>query len=537
MAIRLALALPHTPWVPERVKTFATLCEMLEVAPERQACPHVFDVRVFDQQAPNYAWTGDMWRWGIERADAGATHFIQIQDDIEVCPRFWEVLDALISAHRNSVIGLHSPVGITPPSASIYATSDGLIGTAYVVPVPILKDFLAWRAELNPETLMGLAPSGLGEDTLLGLFCYDKRIPIIHPKPSFIRHNVSIPSTYANDNHKGRRPAWPVAFDDTDSLEAMTKVGLWAVTPPAPERYYTQTHEHLLGLRDEFDKKRFFAGAVELKMQMAAKAVVGTTTAKPQIVIATPTRDGMVTESYMHTVIHLVHWPEISVMQASTYDDDIDRARSRVVRRFLEGPGTHLLFIDADVSFGPEVAAGMLRACLLGGHDYVAAAYPKREFKWERMARVAERTAENLEAAAYNFPIRLIEGTKLGKLDEWGCVSVAGVGLGATMLTRKMLEQMTRVYGPPCDDNLHTKSGDLTFLDQSDGKPTVCLFHRAFGMQISPNDPDLPSEDYAFGLRWRKLGGRVMLYLGPGAPASHAGMHVYRGQPGAFNIR
>ena len=509
--IKFALGIPHTPWVEARVATYDALRASLGTS-GYVAC------RTFEDRAANHEWSETLWKWGV---NSGGTHLLQLQDDVEVCPDFWLVLRALVTAFPDHVIGLHSPkVPMPPPpGANVYTTSDGLIGTGYVVPVSILQDFLEWRSRVSPEGV-----ENLGEDTLLGLYCYDRGLSIVHPSPSFIRHNVNLPSTYGNDEHEGRKPRYPVAFDDTASLTEMQKEEMWAWEPlPPPQRFYTGTHDHALRYIPDFSKERFFQGQREVAIQNAVRTAMNTAF-KPKIVIATPTRDGMLTELYLHTVIQLSKWPEVEVMQVSTYDDDVDRARSRQVRRFLEGTGTHLLFIDADVGFTPDLVAGMLRANLVGGHDYVAAAYPRRHIYWDRAA--GQASAELAEAKAYNYPVRLLNPS-MPSVDKHHCAEVAGSGMGATLLSRAMLERMTAHYGDP---------GDLTFFDTQDEKLTVCLFYRGFHMG-DRNDPDLPSEDYAFGIRWRKLGGKVMLYLGPGAPASHAGMHVYQGRPEAFGIR
>ena len=37
------------------------------------------------------------------------------------------------------------------------------------------------------------------------------------------------------------------------------------------------------------------------------------------------------------------------------------------------------------------------------------------------------------------------------------------------------------------------------------------------------------SEDYSFCASWRAIGGKVMMYVGPGSPVGHIGSTVFRG--------
>lgn len=509
MSPRFALGLPHAPWAPGRKESFERLCESLHVGNHygitgiRAASAE----RCFQDRAPNHIWSGKMWWWAL---DTDATHFVTVQDDIEVAPCFWEILRAMVEAKPEAVWGLHSPRGLTPTKHSVYASSDGLIGTAYCLPVRFLAGFMNWRAKIPEETLAGMASDGFGEDSLLGLWCYAQTIPILHPRPSFIRHQTQIASTYGNDRNPGRQPAYPLNFDDVASVEAMTKPEYWAVDPGRPERYYDTTHISMMRYAPGSPHESFLRGFDEVREQRAMRRLTaqGGEERKPRIKIATPRSDGWVTDLCARTIIDLTRWPEADWMPAAFYDYDVDVARAYVVRDFLKTDGTHLLWIDRKIGAKPELIGGMLRASLMGGHDYVAAPYA--------------RTMH--EPGVIRWSVRQLDPAgDLPPPDEWGCSEVAGAGLGCTLVTRAMLEKMTLEYG--FGAKLGGGREDIRFQNPRQDE-AVDLFGRDRGLL---GDDSKPSEDFAFGARWRALGGRVMLYRGRGAPAQHASMTVWGG--------
>lgn len=491
MSPRFALGLPHAPWAPGRPESFALL--------DRAVSGYPRYVQVFAEREPNHVWSAKMWRWA---AETDASHFVTIQDDIEVAPRFWEILTAMVEAHPEAVWGLHSPRGLTPTKSPIYASSDGLIGTGYCLPTRLLVGFLKWREAIPPETLERMAPvDGFGEDSLLGLWCYAQGIPILHPRPSFIRHQTGIASTYGNDGHSGRAPAYPLDFDDAASIEEMTHKEYWDDGVGIVERYYDTTHISWMRYRADCHRELFLLGFDEVREQRLRRRLTaqGGEEQKPRIKIATPRKDGWITDLCARTILDLGRWPEVEWLPCSFYDYDVDIARAYIVRDFLMGDGTHLFWIDAKVGFTPDLAGGMLRACLLGGHDYVAAPYA--------------RTMH--EPGPIKWAIRTCTPNgELGTPDAFGCTEVSGVGLGCTLVTRRLLERMTEHYGP-----------SMSFANPGQA-PAVDLFSRDRGLL---GDESKPSEDHAFAARWRALGGRVMLYRGRGAPAKHASMTVWGG--------
>jgi hypothetical protein len=191
--VTFAVGIPHTPWVPERAASMDRLIRDLGMPLSRE----MVCAKLFQEREPNWSWSQKLWGWACS---TGATHLLQIQDDVIVGPEFWPTLLAMVEAKPDDVIGLESVLGI---GTQWYSTSDGLIGVAYVVPIRLLRDFITWRStELRADGY-----KLLNEDTLLGLWCFVTGRRILHPSVTIVDHDTELASSYGNDRHSHRRPS------------------------------------------------------------------------------------------------------------------------------------------------------------------------------------------------------------------------------------------------------------------------------------------------------------------------------------------
>ena len=191
----IALAIPHTDWVPARAASMARLRAQLGQVDG----PY----REFTDRAPNHVWSVALWTWLYE---SGAEWGLQLQDDVMVAPCFWPALRASLSAlpPAAEVVGLTS---LHPSSREIarrghrwYRTDANLVGWAYAVRHDALGAFLRDRER------MGESFRQQNEDEQLGLWAGQTKRTVWHPVPTLCDHDTSIPSTYANDFHSHRRP-------------------------------------------------------------------------------------------------------------------------------------------------------------------------------------------------------------------------------------------------------------------------------------------------------------------------------------------
>ena len=204
----IALAIPHTTWVPERVASMDRLREALghplrdtDAAIEAGKWPTHY--REFTDRAPNTVWSEALWTWLLE---TGAEWCLQLQDDVMVAPCFWPALRAMIAAlpQEAEVIGLTS---VHPGSVEIarqghrwFTTRGNLVGWAYMLTHDALSEFRIARDLLPP------AFRQMNEDMQIAEWAARSGRLVWHPVPTIVDHDTSIPSSYANDHHGHRRP-------------------------------------------------------------------------------------------------------------------------------------------------------------------------------------------------------------------------------------------------------------------------------------------------------------------------------------------
>jgi len=512
-----AVAIPHTPWVSERVESMQRLRKAVGqwVRAEEQD----IEYKEFTDRAPNRKWSETMWRWG---AQSDATHFLTLQDDVIAAPNFWPALRAMLEAQPDKVICLET----VHPAAQALAidghrwmtTSDGLVGVGYVLPTALLREFLAWRGSALKEGAL----SAMTEDTLLALWCMSSGNRVWHPLPTIIDHDTSIPSTYANDEHPNRRPLvrW-----DTMPEAPLEHAQNWRQGPPA--KHVGRLYEATPGLARTWLKDVTETAVSwwiaddgrQVKRRLSAIArlrqIDGMQPEGPRILLRTPIH-GRPSPYYTSSVWDLIGNTILDVRAdfelegAEQRDQDVMRTRSRFVRDFLRTDCTHLLMVDADISFRPVALRGMLAA----DKAFVAAPYPSRD--WVNWARAREGG----EAAAYGYRVRFLEGfTGNLEVGKDGCAEVAGLGMGFALLRRDMLVSMTEHFREQLE------------IDDDDGQALVELFWSQLHARRRP------SEDIGFCDKWREMGGKVWMYLGPGSPVTHHGDWSFVGHPERFGVR
>lgn len=237
----IALGLPHTPWIPERVNSFARLLDQLGIVDHEIDCDgsvaldqgrcrlpmavNLWHARAFDEKASNKVWPLKMWRWGLE---TGADFFLTLQDDVEVADVFWPALRAMLTVlPRGATLGLSS---VHPFALEVdrrgdrwYATRSENWGWAYGMWREDLASFVAW-VDAHPDLL-----ATLNEDDLICRWVVESGRTTWHPVPTIVDHDISIPSTYGNDKHANRRPrvTWRAY-----RAEELTRPEFWRMSQP-----------------------------------------------------------------------------------------------------------------------------------------------------------------------------------------------------------------------------------------------------------------------------------------------------------------
>lgn len=164
----------------------------------------------------------------------------------------------------------------------------------------------------------------------------------------------------------------------------------------------------------------------------------------------------------------------------------IQRARNYIVSQFLEGDGTHLLFIDADMGWEPQAVLDLL-ACQ---KDLIGAAGRRKE-----------------EPISYCWNV---EPGPLQRCPLTGVIKAKQIGCGFMLIKRETLERMISEYP------------DTKYHDVQSKRDYHSLF------EVVRKDGYQWSEDYTFCDRFRAIGGDVWVH--PMITLQHVGDHVYAGK-------
>ncbi len=242
---------------------------------------------------------------------------------------------------------------------------------------------------------------------------------------------------------------------------------------------------------------------------------------KPCILIGTPCYGGLVVQGYMESVIQLMTYASQNDFDVSLAllggDSLITRSRNKLVATFLDMPqATHLMFIDADISFHPEDVHRMLKF----DHEVVAGMYPVKNFDWSQVKQkmTPDMSEEKLAEAGLHFV-----GLPCPEKDRehrGGFVTGIYAGTGFMLMRRSGLERMALAYPDTKYDIAHVYP-----LPKEPSKNQYALFD----CMIDPETHVYLSEDFTFCKRWRAIGGKI--WLDPQSRLTHYGTFRFQGSP------
>ncbi len=236
------------------------------------------------------------------------------------------------------------------------------------------------------------------------------------------------------------------------------------------------------------------------------------------IVVCTPCFGGLVHQGYMLSTTNLLllgvqRGFAVSVELLGN-DSLVTRSRNTLVARFLDrADATHLLFVDADITFQP---AQVLRMAGFG-EDVVAGMYPLKVKTWSDEAVGRVRRGESPETAPLRY-VGLAEAEGV-RQDKDGFVTAEYAGTGFMMIRREALLAMMQAHPELRFASAHDRA-------VPDGSPHQFAL---FDCMIDPDTRDYLSEDYTFCRRWRDLGGRI--WLDTRGTLIHTGPHDFVGHP------
>ena len=158
---------------------------------------------------------------------------------------------------------------------------------------------------------------------------------------------------------------------------------------------------------------------------------------------------------------------------------------------------SHLLFIDADMGFPPEMVLDML----MFDEPIVGSIYAQRKLP---ISWAGSGTGEATTERRGNFML------------------VEGVGMGCTLIRRDMVTKMIEAYPECIDTRLKLHPAFETM--KSAGAHRLLRFFEKLDLP----ERGMVSEDLSFCLRWNKIGGKVWAAIG--YRISHVGPYDFAGR-------
>ncbi len=237
---------------------------------------------------------------------------------------------------------------------------------------------------------------------------------------------------------------------------------------------------------------------------------------EPQIhlVVGTPCYGGILTGDFFTSTLRLQEACMKAGIQVSflmpSGDAVIPRARQNIVTYFMSQPtATHLLFIDADISFDPDQVFRLLHF----KEDVTAALYPLKRYDWER-AKATALQGGDMEAGSLSY---ICEWAKPGVVRD-NFAKAKYVGNGFLMIRRAALEKMMFSY-PQLRYTAQNGSDD-PFA----GSPYRYAF---FNCILDEETKSYLPEDYNFCKRWVDIGGDI--WVDQRSRLTHTGPIAFKG--------
>ncbi|MCX5619963.1 MULTISPECIES: hypothetical protein [Bombella] len=233
-----------------------------------------------------------------------------------------------------------------------------------------------------------------------------------------------------------------------------------------------------------------------------------------KIMLATPCFGGMVTTGYMLSVIGYASSGQSIPMTVMHVGDDamITRARNTLLSNFyFRSDCTHLLFVDADISFPANAPTRLFEA----GKDVIAGLYPLRDRFWDDQTKHNILAGERQQTASLRY---VGETAAMRETYEHGpLLKTAYAGTGFMMISRHAVSRMLKAYPELEYKRIDAPAGE-------DGR-RFALFEGS----IDAESGTYLSEDYTFCKRWREIGGEV--WVDTAIELTHTGTSSFSGVP------
>lgn len=241
---------------------------------------------------------------------------------------------------------------------------------------------------------------------------------------------------------------------------------------------------------------------------------------KKKCFVATPMYGGMCFGNYTQSLlmfVEVMRQKNIEVVISMLFNESlIQRARNALVNEFLKTDCTHLLFIDADISFNPYEIAAMFDPDL----DVICGIYPKKEINWGTVENAVKSgvPANELQYHTGAWVINLVDYQGTVNVPANQPLEIWNGGTGMMLIKREVFEKLKETVPSYINDVVSTLDAD---------KPRDRIYE-FFATSIEPETERLLSEDYHFCRIWRATGGKI--YAAPWVSLGHNGTYIFNGR-------
>tara|TARA_B100000674_G_scaffold486239_2_gene494429 strand:- start:1184 stop:1954 length:771 start_codon:yes stop_codon:yes gene_type:complete len=221
---------------------------------------------------------------------------------------------------------------------------------------------------------------------------------------------------------------------------------------------------------------------------------------QPRILIATPAYNGDVTSKYTECLImtcNLLGMNRIEFQVKFLNNQIVTRARNMLAHIFMTGNFTHMLFIDADISWNPHDVINLLshdEECVIG-------VYPNKAYHFDSSKKNISLTP----SSKILFPIET-KGEYLKRIKH----AATGFMLLKKAALKRIEKDIDQFYLP--NNGQHATS-----------REDMSLLYNYFNCQVVDND--YLTEDYYFSHLFNKNGGKI--YADTRINLLHIGNHHY----------
>jgi hypothetical protein len=249
--------------------------------------------------------------------------------------------------------------------------------------------------------------------------------------------------------------------------------------------------------------------------------VEATNAPKPaKLFVATPMYGGLCTGGYTMGILNMAgEFGKAGVQMYYSYmmnESLITRARNGMAYDFMQSDATHLMFIDADITFNPADIIRMIQA----DKDIICGLYPKKEINWMLVADAVKKGVDYKDLGNYtgSFVVNLVGGVHetTGNINQPMEIDNGGTGF---MLIKREVFQALQPTVPKYTNDM------ILIVDKNPVKKIIDEF---FATSIDEDTNRLLSEDYHFCKIARKAGFKV--YAAPWANLTHSGTYNFSGQ-------